>query len=246
MSTVNYYRIYCNSESIFVYNWGTEPPTTCCNNHEHTVDTGTISILQTISQNSVYIQNLTGTTGGQYRCESKSFTVAANSVGYEDYTWPFDISVKSVFFHTSEDQAGDLVKSLIAPHATIGVLTASASSNDTAITVSPTVLVYAQRGYLLTLVNNTNGFTEEIGQYVSFSGNTITVSQAIVAAFPAGSYVQMTVNNIDLIIGPPGCMKMEAKGSTSSLLPAGTIVRAQYSNNGATEKTFTFHTEYFY
>lgn len=246
MSSVNRYRLFCITENIFVYMWDTKAPTTCSTDHTHNVDLSTLSILETISQDTVFIQNIVGTTGGQYRCESKSFTIPANSIGNKDCTWPFDISVKSVFFHTSVDQIGDKVKSLVAPNTTIGVIVSNGSAGTNTITVSPTVLAYAQKGYIIRLVNGTNGYAEDIGEITSLSGNVLTLTGNITTTFPAGSYVQMTIMNINIIIGPVGFMRMEAKGSTSSLIPTGTVVRSQYENVSSTPKIFTFHIEYFY
>ena len=53
MATVNHYRIWCNTESTWVYVWGTEAPTVCPNNNTHTIDTNSIAIVKFVSNEEV-------------------------------------------------------------------------------------------------------------------------------------------------------------------------------------------------
>ena len=50
-STVNKYRIYCNTESSWIEGWGTTEPTVCYNNSGHTVNSNSVSLLETVTAN---------------------------------------------------------------------------------------------------------------------------------------------------------------------------------------------------
>jgi hypothetical protein len=49
MSTVNKYRFFCNTENTHVYTWNTTTPTVCPNNNTHTIDSQSITIVDTVS-----------------------------------------------------------------------------------------------------------------------------------------------------------------------------------------------------
>lgn len=51
---VFYYRIYCNTESNYVYTWKETTPTACPNNNGHSINTETISILETVKNSGEF------------------------------------------------------------------------------------------------------------------------------------------------------------------------------------------------
>lgn len=55
--TVYKYRMFCVTENAWVYNYGLTDPTTCINNTSHTINTGSISIIDTVSSQDIYITN---------------------------------------------------------------------------------------------------------------------------------------------------------------------------------------------
>ena len=57
-SQVNRYRYYCQTESNYVYKWDTSKPTVCVNNISHTVDSDSVTIIDTITNNDVIAKNL--------------------------------------------------------------------------------------------------------------------------------------------------------------------------------------------
>lgn len=46
------YRIYCKDESSYNYVWNTTPPTTCPNNNTHLIDNDTITVVDSISNDT--------------------------------------------------------------------------------------------------------------------------------------------------------------------------------------------------
>lgn len=59
MSTilVSKYRIYCITEGTWVETWGITEPSTCSNNTAHTVNSGSVQILESIDDKNVKIVN---------------------------------------------------------------------------------------------------------------------------------------------------------------------------------------------
>lgn len=53
MTTVNRYRIFCNTENTYVYTWSTSPPTTCPNNNTHTVDAQSVTLIDSVSEDTI-------------------------------------------------------------------------------------------------------------------------------------------------------------------------------------------------
>lgn len=55
MSTVYKYKIYCNTESLWVEGWDTVVPTNCFNNNGHTIDTNFTTQIDLVKSNDVNI-----------------------------------------------------------------------------------------------------------------------------------------------------------------------------------------------
>lgn len=71
-SQVNRYRYYCQTESNFVYKWDTTKPVTCINNIAHTIDSNSISIIDTVANNDVSVDNLSLTCFEEVRTAEKT------------------------------------------------------------------------------------------------------------------------------------------------------------------------------
>lgn len=62
MTTVYKYSIYCETEEATVYTWAESEPTTCPNNTAHTIDTDSISIVETMADDLVGLKDVSKTT----------------------------------------------------------------------------------------------------------------------------------------------------------------------------------------
>jgi hypothetical protein len=58
MSSVHRYRVFCDTEQTNVYTWDTVQPTVCPNNNIHTINTGSIVIVDNINTSQTEITNL--------------------------------------------------------------------------------------------------------------------------------------------------------------------------------------------
>jgi hypothetical protein len=240
------YSLRCSSENKLVYTWSETSPQVCPNNTNHLIDLSSIKIIDTVIQNSVSIIQSNGQTGDNYRVESRKLTIPANTTIHEDYTWNFPIAVMTINWYATVDNVGDVINGYVAPNTTIGAITSNITAGDTLIHVSPTVFTYIKVGYE---VNITNGATNIImGEVVTIDkvNSTLILSTPATENINAGAYLQMTVRNIYNIHLVPGVVNLASKHIESSFLPKNTVARLRYTNNGNTEKTFTFWYEFMY
>jgi hypothetical protein len=62
MTTVNRYKIWCNTENDYVYDWNDTEPTTCPNDTGHSIDAESISIVEHVSETHVILDEVSKTT----------------------------------------------------------------------------------------------------------------------------------------------------------------------------------------
>ena len=93
------YRVYCETESIYVYTWGDSTPTTCPNNNGHTITTSTVSIVDQVSDIVSY--------GDVSVDNSTSVVLAANAVWTGNAEVVTEYSSLSVMVHSDVASAVD-------------------------------------------------------------------------------------------------------------------------------------------
>ena len=79
-SQVNRYRYYCSTESNFVYKWDTSKPTSCINNIAHTIDSNSVSIIDTVASSEVGVVNLPTTAFNEVKVAEKSTILELKSI----------------------------------------------------------------------------------------------------------------------------------------------------------------------
>ena len=65
MTTLNHYRIYCNTETAYVSKWGTEEPTVCPNDPGHSINTDSITVVESIAPHETTVVNFPHTAFGE-------------------------------------------------------------------------------------------------------------------------------------------------------------------------------------
>lgn len=76
---VNYFRYYCNTESNYVYKWDTVNPSQCPNNNTHTIDSNSITIIDTVKTNDVSIIDISKTQSQDIITGSKNVLINLKS-----------------------------------------------------------------------------------------------------------------------------------------------------------------------
>lgn len=236
------YRVYCNTEDKYEYIWNDILPTICPSNVAHTIDTNTISIIDTLETNSVNIIQESIITGGNYRTEGKKIVIQANSTTTQEYSWQYNISALTITFYTGNNE-NDILNCFVAPNTVIGALTNDVVISDTVLNVNSTVIDNIKVGYQIVINNEFIGECIEINKI----NNTITSNNAVTQNYNTGTYIQMTVNPIkDFILKSNTLYEFARKTIGSSSIPANTIIKLQYQNTTNEEKNLFFSIEYMY
>lgn len=244
---INYYRYFCNTENTNVYNWDNTTPTVCPNDNTHHVNLDSLTIINTIHSNSVTIKQTSGDIHGNYRIESKVLSIPANQTSSTIISWPFDVAIMTVNWTSSNIHRGDIINGYVAENTIIGAIIQPINLGDTKIHVSPTVLQYINKGYIVTITDGHQIINMEQCISIDESNNTISCENPSSMSLNAGSYVRMTINNIrNIHIGEPESVRLATKHLGSSSIPTGTKLNFQYQNNGNVAKTFVFSYEYLY
>jgi hypothetical protein len=256
MTTVNKYRIYCNTESKWVETWAESEPTICPNNNGHTVNANSVQKLDSVSSQKVIIEeeiiNVGVTaTGGNYGCNSVVLGVSsADTIIYEDVSHPYPVGLMAANFYTEESMRGDCLEIIISPDTIIGAITENVDIGVTkTFSVSQTVIDNIKPGYLVGLFNGVN--RESMGKCSSIDtlNNKITVTHALSdnnfsAASP--TYVEIGIKMAAIECGPPQKFQLGMNSIGASHLEPNTTIRGVYHNRTGTAKNFYFYYEYFY
>lgn len=80
MSVVNRYRVYCQTESNYVYAWNQQLQTTCPNNNTHTIDSNATTIVESISSTATQITNLPLTSFDEVRTAERTRIIELKSI----------------------------------------------------------------------------------------------------------------------------------------------------------------------
>ena len=220
-------------------------PSHCITDSSHTISN--IHIVDTMTNDTVKIDENDSGTGGSYCAETKNMVIPANSTETFDYTYPFPVSVLSIEFHV-KNQQNDEVELHVAPDTTIGMITSPVSIGDTVINVSSTVIQYTKKGYYIKLFDGTN--MNDLGRVVNIDidNDTITLENAATYSFAlTPTYIVQTIKMIPhLVIGPDGRYMIGESKIGGSILPTDTVIRVVYKNTSDVEHSFYPMIEYLY
>jgi hypothetical protein len=250
MSTVYKWRIYCETEGIWVESWGTTAPTTCGNNTTHTINPNSTQEIQSISPNEVFVNTERVPTGGNFRTVGYMREIPACTPGETfvfDVSYPYPINLSLVSFRTDVNSSGDMINGDAAPDTVVGVLTSNAISTTSVLHVSPTVNEYLKVGFYCNIFNGITSYN--LGECISNDtvNNTITTERQVPETVSAGSLIRMALRNIDDYVLSNNQYKILGTGKIgASYVPANTILRIHYQNNNGESKRFFIDNEFTY
>ncbi len=233
-TTVYKYKIYCQTEAVFVEGFGTDVPTTCYNNNTHTINSSSVQLLETISQSAVSIKEDKVDIGRNVYVKPIEFiNVEAGTTETQYCTFPLVTSMYSFKFLFNERNIGDRVSIYANPDTTLGLITANVSVGDTVIGAPPGLMLYGWPGFHLNITDGTNNDHLGIIKSIDRVNNTVTVSEPAEHAFSStNTVVKMTIRVCDeMLISGPGYLPIGEDVIGGSGLPAGTIARFSYTNN---------------
>jgi hypothetical protein len=248
MTTITKYRIYCITDSQWEYAWRETPPTVCPVDNTHTVNNQSISGFETMSPNTMTInEEYPGySTGKNFRAESYTM-ICPTGTSIHQYTWARPISVCEIKFISNVEHNGDIINNKVGGGSPVGILTTSVETGANILPVSQTVIDNTLIGFLIEIKNG--GDSQEIGELIVKNAidNELTTEFTASQSYPTGSYIYMkaqTIKNYKIVnVGVNG---IGIYRKSSSYLPANVPSSVYYTNNGAETKEITFYIEYLY
>jgi len=252
MSEIHKYRLQCTTEAATKYVWSKDTPTVCPDDGGHTIDTGSITIVETISEN---VTQVTETSDGSYfNYETLEFSIPAGATGAittHSHSWPMAVQIWLPTFYVGPDNVGDKFDIVAAPDTTIGGIGVTGTIGDTTLVVSPTVLQYIQAGFYVTLTDiyASPPTVQELNRCVGIdkTNSTITVETALTANANPGSLISIDAYMVkNAVLDHVTDIEMAKKGIRGKILDANTPVTLYYTNNSAAAKKFNLHVQYYF
>ena len=243
---VNKYRILCTTESDYVYTWDEIEPTVCPNDAGHTIDSSSITIIETISTNTFKAEE---NSDGYFETSMITVNVSSGTPGdivEHDVSWPMTVLLWRTLLTPTADMIGDSISVLAAPETTVGVLAAPVSIGDTTFTVNSTVTDNVWRGFLITIDDTVNKDVVGRCTAVDALAGTISVETPTSFAFSPGIPVKISIYVMkDIYIADTNTIDIGTKGFKGKTVDIGTILRIYYTNNSGTAKTVRWRPEYY-
>lgn len=251
MTTITKYRIYCETIGQWVETWRETPPTTCPINDTHTVNGNSVQELETISPNTVKIdeESVGKTTGKNFRAESYTM-ICPTGTSVHTYQWVRPISVCETNFISTDEHIGDFVNNYVGGNSPVGVLTTGIETGANILPVSQTVIDNTFIGYKIIIKTGATGPTSyEFGELLIHNtvDNELTTELTASQSHPAGSYIffqSQIMKNYKIVSS--GFHGIGINRKSSSYLPENTPSNIHYTNNGTGTKEITFFVEYLY
>lgn len=192
MTTINHYRIYCNTESAWVEGYGISVPTVCYNNNGHTVNANSVQELLSVSENTVTVNENSAGTGGHYGTTTMVISASANQVSSGSISWPFPVSALSVEFITTSAHEGDCINMSIGKDTITGSITANtvlATAWSAQNYTAGDRVTYNSKRYTCT----TNTVSNEVPTDTAYwtEGYEIPVSQTVIDNVAVGYNIKM-------------------------------------------------------
>lgn len=247
MTTLYHYKIWCTTENDYIFTWMTEPPTTCPNNNGHTVDTNSIILIETVSEQAVTIKQ---PTDGYFMIEHYEFPIPSGTPGDTvtiNHVMDDTVLLWITGFDGTPESVGDKFDVVVNPDTTIGVVTSTVNVTDTVINVNSTVTANAVRGMYITLDDTVN--VQNVGKILAIDAGagTLTVKIPSDYTFAPGTLVKINFYMAkNIVINSLNTHNAGEKGFSGKVIPAGTHLRMFYTNNDGAAKTFVWKFGYYF
>jgi hypothetical protein len=241
---VNKYRVWCETESAYVYTWDTVEPTVCPTDSGHTINTSLNTVVETVGTTTVTASE---DSNGYFLSETITIDIPTGTPGdvtEHDVVWPMPIKLWRSLLIPADNLIGDVINVMASPETTVGVLTAPVIIGDRTINVNSTVTDNVWRGFLITIDDTVNKNVCGRVTNVDKVGGTITFETATTNAFAAGVPVKISIYILkSLKILNNETMDIGLKGIKGKRIDVGTILRIYYTNNSGTSKELNWRIE---
>jgi hypothetical protein len=252
--SVNEYKIFCNDEMEFKTVWGNVAPSTCPMNTTHDINPNSVTMVQTITSNTVIVETETDPskkTSGNYGVKSWLLDIPTGTTGSitrQNTTFDYPINMMLVSFRSADNSQGDVFSCDVMPNTIIGICTTTASLGTTSIAVNETVLGIIQHGYIVDISTGTT--SAHLGKCLTkdpVTGIITTEYPVSNISFNAGSYIKMTIRFVDRYVLTNSQNRLLGTGKIGcSYIPNGIPMEVVYTNNNGLAKKFHVDMEYMF
>jgi hypothetical protein len=249
MASLHKYRLFCQTEGINVYGWGESSLSKCPNDGAHTIDSSSLTIVDSLSKNLVRIQEEHVETGGNYYLDFLKMVCPANTTTEKSFVWEYPITVMAGYTYTSSDYINDSIDVEVGSNTVVGAITSNVVETDTVINVSSTVITNVKRGHYIRLTDGISASVKSLVVSVDTSLSTLTLKDQVGFVFSAASptYVQLTVMMCrDHEFGEPGKYTIGKNTINGSYIPEGVSLKVFYKNNNNVSKTLRISLDIYY
>jgi hypothetical protein len=133
-------------------------------------------------------------TQGYYRATSFVIDVGDTTGMYtKELSFPYHISIASAQWFCNEENIGDEASFVVAPEIPIGTIISGATSGDTTIYVSDSVIENIKYGFYIHINGDFAGHVYDI----DLIHNVITIDNPISDNYPVGEIVKMCIPVVD-------------------------------------------------
>lgn len=187
MTDINRYKIYCNTEAQDVYTWNSETPTVCPNNNTHSINTGTITIIQSVSNRIVEIQEedpgVSEPTNGRFRSQGFQIQSTAQEEHLE-FSWCYPVSALNIKFTANPKHIGDIVECNITPAEFLAYTDDTASSGATSLKLDNINIANAAVNDDICIIYPQDSYTQCLGKIATKDVNTNIITFTIALERP--------------------------------------------------------------
>lgn len=250
MTTIYKYRILCATESTYVYKYDTQLPTTCPNDTSHTIDSSSVTIVETYNNETSEIKQ---TIPGYYQMGTTMITVpsgATGSIHEQTFSFPMDLQLWIMEFTSTSDMVGDIFNIIAAPETIVGAITSPVSTSDTVINVTNTIFTsgVVAKGLEILLDDGVN--KQSLGLITAYDETNLqlTVQNSPSISYLPGTYIKINTYIVknQVIDSPNKTFVYGRKGITTKTIQANTPLKFIYTNNNGIAKNLYFNLEYNY
>lgn len=191
-NTIYRFRVYCITDAHYEYVWSDIEPTGCPDNSSHTIDTNSITIVDSVSTQQISIREENIPTGGNFAATTIKLECAPKSVTNITKSFRYPINALSVAFTSGESHRGDMLEMIAGKDTPIGYIVAPVVAKSAWQAQSYNVsdyVYYNGFNYVCAVANSDN---PEV--------NTTAWSQVPTQLYVSSSVIQYSALGIDLAI----------------------------------------------
>jgi hypothetical protein len=236
----------------YVWSESSTLPQECPSNSSHVINPLSVSVVDSISQQAVTIDNRNIPAGQQpvgdnYRLTTIAFDARANSTTFKDVKFPFPILALNGTLYTSEEMRGDILSVIAGEDTTIGIITSDVGAGETTFSVNSTVLKFISIGSYIRVTDEYNTTQYIFVVDIDPQRFTVTVEDPVLFDFSRGSLVQFAgIFGDNIEIGHVGPIVTGSKSLKTMYIPANVIIRIKYTNKSNFEKRVSVLLDYYY